>query len=78
MYGKTTDMFRRLKFWLPQNLLTYDADRASNIHRIINTSFKLQNESRLENTQRYFRGMHGMPLVRMHKKKKRMVSVHQG
>ena len=42
--GKTTDMFGRLKFWLPVNLRFYcntDAASREKQYRVINTSFRL-------------------------------------
>ena len=71
--GKTTDMFRRSKLLLPQNLpflsKIYAAGRPSNI-RVIDTKFKFQNKLYIGLTilKWCFSGMHGMPLMRLHKK----------
>ena len=58
---KTTDMSRRLRFQLLQNVFsakTYAADKASK--RIIDASFRLHGESYVENMQRNLYGVHGM------------------
>ena len=63
--GKTTDMFRRLKFRLPVNLRfycnTYAASREKQ-YRVINTTVvsDFMVDSMLKNIQRYFCGMNGM------------------
>ena len=59
---KTTDMFQRLRFWLPQNLpfyvKIYAAGRASKVELLMLVlDFKV--DYRLKNTQRYFYRMHG-------------------
>ena len=61
--GKTTDMFGRLKFWLPQNpsfqAKTCAAGRANNIDLLMLVLDFVVN-SRLKNTQWHFYGIHGM------------------
>ena len=60
--GKTTYIFRRMKFQLPQILLfyakTYAASRESKVELLMLVSDLVVN-STLKNTQRYFCGMHG-------------------
>ena len=63
--GKTTDAFRRLKFWLTVNLSfqvkTYAPDRASKIDLLMLVLEVMVTSSlRLKNTQWYFYGIHGM------------------
>ena len=82
IYGETSDIFGRLKFQLPQNLpsqaKTYAASRASNIELLMLVS-NFKTNSRLDNTQRYFSRMHGIPSMRNNRKrKKRTDSVHLG
>ena len=71
--GKTTDMFGRLKFRLPQNLpfwtKTCAAGRANNIELLM-LVLDLKVDFRLKNTQRYFCGNAWNVLTRMRRKKK--------
>ena len=62
--GKTTDMFGKLKFWLPVNLpfqaKTYVADRVNKIELLM-LALDIMVISRLKNTQWHFYRIHGMP-----------------
>ena len=70
--GKTTDTFLWLKIRLPQTLSleakSYAAGRANNT-KLLMLVLDVRVNSRLKNTQGIFSGIHGMPLMRMRRKK---------
>ena len=82
MYGKTTDTFRRMKFWLPQSYRfkpkTYAANRESKIVIDATGSFRLDGKFYAVKHSKVFLQNLWNVLTRMcrRKKKKTTISVH--